>query len=140
MKKMNYFAMGIMAGIIAVLLTVVVMRDYGPEAHAVMPQGSDNTGQGLMLATGGSQTQTQDILWVVHKRRVAARPGVKADDFTNRAEQVTLACYQVGNGARSIKLVAVRNITFDMDLVEYASERPTVRSIIEQLKKQQKKK
>ena len=137
MQKWNYFAMGIMAGVIAVLLTIIVMRDYGPDAHAAIPQTADNTGAGLMLATGGSQTQTTDILWVVHKRRVAARAGAKAGDVTNRSEQTSLACYQVGNGARSIKLVAVRNITFDMDLVEFNTERPSVRDIITQLKRQQ---
>ena len=56
MQRWNYFAMGIMAGVIAVLLTIIVMRDYGPNAHAAIPQASDNTGAGLMLATGGAQT------------------------------------------------------------------------------------
>ena len=76
---------------------------------------------------------------MVHKRRVTARAGAKAGDVTNRAEQTTLACYQVLNGARAIKLVAVRNITFDMDMTEYMTERPKVAEIVRQLQEAARK-
>jgi hypothetical protein len=45
----------------------------------------------------------------------------------------------VANGARNVKLVAVRDISFDMDVVEYGNDKPHVKDIIDELKKSEKK-
>ena len=135
-SRWTYVATGVMAGIIGVLLTVVVGQNREPQAWAA-PQGVDNTGNGLIMGTGGSQTQTQDILWVMFKR-AAATKGDK-EGVLSKTERITLCCYQVANGARTVKLVAVRDISFDMDVVEYGNEKPHVKDIIEELKKSEKK-
>ena len=135
-SRWTYVATGIMAGIIGVLLTVVVGQNREPQAWAA-PQGVDNQGQGLMMGTGGSQTQTQDILWIIYKRAAASK-GDK-EGVLSKSERITLCCYQVGNGARNVKLVAVRDISFDLDVVEYGNDKPHVKDIIEELKKSEKK-
>lgn len=136
-SRWTYVATGIMAGVIGVLLTVVIGQNREPQAWAA-PQATDNTGAGLMMGTGGSQTQTQDILWVVHKRAAPPPPDAKGI-LASKTERITLCCYQVANGARQIKLVAVRDISFDMDIIEYGNDKPHVKDIIEDLKKNEKK-
>ena len=149
MAKWACLTMGIMAGVIAVLLTALVMDNRLPQAEAsglppatLSPaalQGADNTGQGLMLATGGATSPQQDILWVIFKRPAPKKAGAASTDVTSKDEKISLCCYQVGTGGRNLKLVAVRDITFDMDVVEYQNEKPHVKDIIEELKKQSPK-
>ena len=137
-SRWTYVATGIMAGVIAVLLAVVVSQNRDTQAWAAPAfQATDNTGQGLMMGTGGSQTQTQDILWIIYKRAGTSSPDAKG--VMAKSERITLCCYQIQNGARSIKLVAVRDISFDMDVVEYGNDKPHVKDIIEELKKTEKK-
>jgi hypothetical protein len=138
MQKWSYFSVGIMAGIIAVLLTVVVMQNREPAAWAApaTPQAVDNTGAGLMMGTGASQQNQMDILWVVYKRPAAKRAGADAKDAVAKDERITLCAYQIGNGARQVKLAAVRDISYDMDLLELANDRPHVKDIVDELRKQ----
>jgi hypothetical protein len=135
-SRWTYVATGVMTGIIGVLLAVVVSQNRETQAWAA-PQATDNTGAGLMMGTGGAQTQTQDVLWIIYKR--AASSGADAKGVMAKSERITLCCYQIQNGARSIKLVAVRDISFDMDVVEYGNDKPHVKDIIEELKKTEKK-
>ena len=140
MQKWSYFSMGIMAGLIMLLLTVVIMQSHENKAYAFPPaalQAADNTGQGLMLATGGATSQQADILWVIHKHKAPARAGGgdTKDIVSTKDERITLCCYQVLTGGRKIKLVGVRDISFDMDLMELENDKPSVRDIVEALKK-----
>ena len=142
MPKWSYFSIGIMAGVIAVLLTVVVMQNREPQAYAApaAPQATDNTGQGLMLATGGATSQQADILWVIHKHKAAARAGGDSKDVVaQKEERITLCCYQVMTGGRKIKLVGVRDISFDMDLLELENDKPSVKDVVEVIRKNQPK-
>src|SRR5581483_1924166 len=129
-SRWTYVATGVMAGIIGVLLTVVIGQNREPQVWAA-PQGVDNTGNGLIMGTGGSQTQTQDILWVMFKRAAASK-GDK-EGVLAKSERITLCCYQVANGARTVKLVAGRDISFDMEVVEYGNHKPQVMDMIEEL-------
>jgi hypothetical protein len=140
MQKWSYFSMGIMAGIILVLLTVVVMQNHDSAAYgAPAPaQAVDNTGQGLMLATGGATSNQADILWVINKHKPTARAGAGSDAkdvVASKDERITICCYQVLTGGRKIKLVGVRDISFDMDLMELENDKPSVKEIVEALKK-----
>ncbi|MBV8881824.1 MAG: hypothetical protein JO332_17835 [Planctomycetaceae bacterium] len=135
-SRWTYVATGVMTGIIGVLLTVVIAQNREPQAWAA-PQSVDNTGNGLIIGTGGATTQTQDILWVIYKRPGAASAG--KDSALSKTEKITLCCYQVANGARNIKLVGARDISFDMDIVEYQNDKPHIKEIIEELKKSEKK-
>jgi len=138
MQKWSFFSMGIMAGVIMVLLTVVVGQNREPKAYGAptpVPQAVDNTGAGLMMGTGSATSQMNDILWVVYKHAVTRKAGGTEKDVTAKDERITLCCYQVANGARSIKLAAVRDISFDLDVVEWQNDKPHVKDIIEELKK-----
>jgi hypothetical protein len=131
-SKWMYFTTGIMAGIIAVLLTVVVAQNREPQAWAA-PQSVDNTGAGLMMGSGGCQSQIQDICWVIYKRAAPSK-GDK-EGVLSKSERITLCCYQVENGARKMKLVGVRDISFDVDLYELENDKPSVKEIVEAIKK-----
>ena len=134
-SRWTYIATGVMAGVIAVLLVVVVSQNRESQAWAA-PAVQDKSGD-LQMYTGGAQTQTQDILWIVYKR--AGTSGADAKGIMAKSERITLCCYQVQNGARQIKLVAIRDISFDMDVVEYGNDKPHVKDIIEELRKSEKK-
>jgi hypothetical protein len=137
-SRWTYVATGLMAGILGVLLTLVIGQSHEPQAWAA-PATQAQAGSGdMQMYTGGSQTQTQDILWIVYKRN-APPPADAKGVVASKTERITLCCYQVQNGARQIKLVAVRDISFDMDVVEYGNDKPHVKDIIDELKKSEKK-
>ena len=136
-SRWTYVATGVMAGIIGVLLTMVVGQNREPQAWAA-PATVQQGGSDFQMYTGGSQTQTQDILWVVYKRQATPPPDAKGI-VASKTERISLCCYQVQNGARQIKLVAVRDISFDMDVVEYGNDKPHVKDIIDELKKSEKR-
>jgi hypothetical protein len=134
-SRWTYVATGIMAGVIAVLLVVVVGQNRDTQAWAA-PAFQEKGGD-IQMYTGGSQTQTQDILWIVYKR--AGSPIADAKGALAKTERITLACYQVQNGARMIKLVAAREISYDMDMLDFANDKPHVKDIIDEIKKNEKK-
>src|SRR5262245_11918629 len=119
-SKWMYFATGIMAGIIAVLLTVVIAQNREPQAWAAPAMMQAGGESGLHVYTGGSQSQIQDICWIVYKRQSPTK-GDK-EGVLSKSERITLCCYQVENGARKMKLVGVRDISFDVDLYELEND------------------
>ena len=137
MQRWSQFSLGLLAGIVAVLLTVVILQNREPQAHAVT-QGVDNTGAGILMGIGGAQTQVNDIVWILVKHPAPKRPGADTKEgciVSSKDERLTLCCYQVANGARAMRLVATRDISFDVDVPEYMNDRPSVKTIIEELKK-----
>ena len=141
MHKWSIFSVGILTGIVGVLSTIVVMQNREPQAFAApaAPQAVDNTGQGLMLATGGATANQADILWVINKHKAPSHVGDAKDVVNQKEERITLCCYQVMTGGRKIKLVGVRDISFDLDLMELENDKPTVKDIVEALRKAQPK-
>ena len=133
-QRWAYLATGVMAGVIAVLLAALVFQNRDTQAWAA-PQGTDNTGTGLVMTTGGSQQSIQDILWVMFKRKAESSGSEEIKGALAKSERITLCCYQVLNNARLIKLVAARDISYDMDIVELANDKPHVKEIIEELKR-----
>ena len=136
MQKWGFFTMGIMSGIIAVLLTTVIMQNREPLAYAAAPQSVDNTGAGLMLGTGSATSGMNDILWVVYKRPAGRKPSGDAKDIVSQKdERISVAAYKMDVNGRQMKLAAVRDISFDLDLLELANDRPHVKDIVEELRK-----
>jgi hypothetical protein len=143
MQKWGFFSMGIMAGIIVVLLSALLMQQREPQAYATIPaaQAADAGSGGLIMGIGASQQNQNDICWIVYKHSVPPKAGSDPKDVvTQKTERVSLACYQIGNGARSMKLAAVRDISFDLDMLELANDKPSVKDIVETIRKQQPKK
>ena len=141
MQKWYYFSMGLMVGIVAVLLTIIIMQNHQMEAYAAQGATSGGgAGETLFATTGGAQQQFSDIVWVTYKRRVPPKPGTNADDIVaKKEERITLACYQVLGQGRNIKLVSARDISFDMDLLDWTNNQPVgpkVAEIVNELRKE----
>jgi len=136
-SRWMYVVTGVMTGIIGVLLTVVVSQNREPQAWAAPTPFQDKGGDTLQMYSGGSQNNIMDVIWIVYKRPAAS--AAAKDSILSKSEKITLCCYQVGNGARNVKLVAVRDISFDMDVVEFGNDKPHVKDIIDELKKSEKK-
>ena len=137
MQKPMWFSMGLMSGVIAVLLTVVVMQGREPVAYA--QAGGLSGGGDLMMRSGGSTTNINDIIWVLHKKKVPRKPGADPNDMIpNKIDHVILASYQLMRQGRSLRLVAVRDISWDLDIPDWGGESPSVRDIVGELKKASK--
>jgi hypothetical protein len=136
-SRWTYVATGVLAGVVGVLLTMVLAQNREPQAWAA-PMQAQSTGESLQMYSGGSQNNINDVIWIVYKRAAAPAAGAK-DSVLSKTEKITLCCYQVANGARNVKLVAVRDISFDIDLVEYGNDKPHVKEIVDELKKNEKK-
>ena len=144
-QKWTFFAVGVMAGIIAILGCALLLQAKGPQAHAANAITQDSNPQaGILIATGGSQQNIQDCVWILFKRPSDKKPdegtGTVADSVLNKPEHLSLACYQVTNNGRMVKLVGVRNISWDMDLIELNNDKPQVMEIIKALRDEAKKK
>ena len=99
------------------------LRDQ-PAAHAPAPAlpalpapQTGNLGGGV----GGTQPGLNDLYWVLTKLPV------------DNEERVVLALYQAGS--RGIKLLSVRMLNADLQIVQYEGEKPQVREIMDALKK-----
>jgi hypothetical protein len=92
------------------------------------------------MGVGGSADNRADVVWILKKG--GAPDWMKFDRGKNSIitdERLTLACYQVQNNGRSIRLVAIRDLSYDMQLIELGNDKPHVTDIIEDLKKQKEK-
>ncbi len=148
-QKWTFFTIGVMAGMIALLSFALLLQASEPTAVATPEKKSRNgtadPSAGIVLATGGSQSQIQDICWVLYKRKNTNQTGsgdggTIQDDVTSKEEIVSLGCYQVTRNGKAMKLVGLRNISYDMDLLELQNERPSVGEIVKELRRQKKKK
>jgi hypothetical protein len=143
-QKWSFFAIGVMAGIIAVLGVALLTQAQQAKAVATAPQDSDPA-HGILMATGGSQQNMNDICWVLYKRDAPKGAGGDTgttDGVMTKDKYLSLACYQVANNGRNMKLVDVRNISWDLDLISLRREQtdPTVADIIKALREEAKKK
>lgn len=136
--RWSQFSLGLLAGVVVVLLVLVVLQNREPQAYAA-PQGVDQAGGGLIMGVGSSQPNLTDIVWVLWKHPAPKHaPGADTKDDSiigSKDEFLTLCCYQLEGGARGMRLAAVRNITFDMDMAEYRNAKPSVMEIVQELQK-----
>lgn len=143
-QKWTFFAIGVMAGIIAILSFALVLQSMTPKAHA-QAAGGELSAAGIVVATGGSQQNINDVCWVLikHPNDGASAGGdgtTTASKVMDKKEYLSLACYKVDDNGRKMKLVGIRNITWDIDLIELNNDKPTVMEIIKALKDEEKKK
>ena len=141
MQKWGFFSMGIMAGVIVVLLTALIMQQREPLAYAAPALQSADAGTGgLIMGIGASQQNQNDICWVLYKRNAPVKAGSDPKDVVaQKNERISLAAYRIEVNAKQMKLAAVRDISFDLDVLQLANDRPTVKDIVEELRKQQPK-
>ncbi len=138
MQKWAYFTMGMMAGVIVLLVHALIMQHHDNVAYA--RQGGGVSGDGsLVMATGGSQSQIQDIVWVLHEHLPLAALRVETDDEDakklRKEKHVSLLMYRCENQAKSLRLIAARDISYDEELIDFNTEKPKVSEIFADLKK-----
>ena len=81
--------------------------------------------QGGTLAggVGGTQAGINDLYWVLTKIQV------------EKEDRVVLALYQALANGRGFKLAGVRMLSADLQIVDFNHEKPTVKEVMEALKK-----
>jgi hypothetical protein len=74
---------------------------------------------------------------VVYKRPAPrkAAGGDPKDVVAQKDERISVAAYKMDVNGRQMKLCAVRDISFDLDLLELGNDRPHVKDIVEELRK-----
>ncbi len=136
-QKWSFFAMGVMSGLILVLGYALLMVSHQNPAHAM--QSVDSGGK-FTLATGSTTQGVIDLLWVLHEH--PPHPGLKSreeDSKVLKPTRISLCLYKSTKNGDSMKLMAARDIAYDIEFMDYNQEKPSVRDIIETLSKQIKK-
>jgi hypothetical protein len=138
MQKWTYFTMGIMAGLVLLLGGALLVQGREPAAYAM--QSVDSQG-GFTLATGSSEPNRYDMLWVLHKHPPHPKLRIRGDDDAGilKGEQMTLCLYKIERQGERMKLVAARDIAYDIELQDFNQEPPTAKEVLETLKKRMKK-
>ncbi len=95
----------------------------GPAAPApVLSLPAAPTGT-LSGGIGGTQPGINDLHWVLTRVSV------------DKEDRVVLALYQAQEGGRGFRLVGVRMLNADLQLVEFGNDKPRVKDIVDALKK-----
>ena len=136
MQKWTFFSMGMMAGII-LLLVFMLLSQQGENLAYANSMRQDVAGQtGTTMSTGGTQQQITDMVWVLYRRKGGKSGGGSSTKITGDS-RLTLACYKVSSGSRGrMSLISVRDITYDVEVVEWPAQTPSVREIKKQLEKE----
>ena len=139
MQKWTYFSMGIMAGLILLLGGALLMQGRETTAHAAM-QAVDNQGK-YILATGSSEPNRYDMLWVLHEHAPHPKLKARGEEAAGilKQTQMTLCLYKIERQGEKMKLVAARDIAYDIELQDYNQETPTAKEVLETLKKRMSK-
>jgi hypothetical protein len=128
----------ITAGIILTFGGALLVSGCGASAFAA-PQGVDNQGK-FTLAVGGSEASKYDMLWVLHEH--APHPMLKPergiDGELTEANRITLCLYKIEKDGEKMKLVAARNIAYDLELQDMGQLSPKVNEIYGVLKRRLK--
>ena len=133
------FWTGIAAGFILMFGGSLLQRGGDPAAHAM--QGVDNQGK-FTLAVGGSEPNRYDMLWVLHEH--PPHPKLKArgeeDAGLMKGTQISLGLYKIEKQGEKMKLVAMRDIAYDIEYQDLGQADPTVKEVYQHLVKRAKDK
>ncbi len=137
MQKWGFFSMGAMAGVIAVLSFALLLQQQNNLAYAAAGYQGDDGANKLVVTSGMSNQNQADMLWVLHKHQPMIKPKDQDKELV-KTDHLTLSLYKITKNGEGMKLIAVRDISYDEELTEFnvTREQPTVRDIYEQLKKQ----
>jgi hypothetical protein len=81
----------------------------------------------LAGGVGGTQAGVNDLYWVLGKISV------------DKEDRIVLALYQTLGGNRGFKLIGVRMLNADLQILELGGDKPSVREVVEALRRQQPK-
>jgi hypothetical protein len=94
-----------------------------PAAAPKLPLPSPQTGN-LSGGMGGTQPGINDLYWVLSKLPV------------ENEERAVLALYQALGGGRGFKLIGVRMLNADLQILEFGGDKPSVKEVFEAIRKQ----
>jgi hypothetical protein len=118
------FVTGVLLGVIVALLAVLALRDGTQPAYAQGAASGPATVGNMTIVTGMSQQNLTDLMYVLSI----------APNGTNKH----LAVYQCVNG-RTLKLVATRDITWDLQVPMMKNDPPSPATIKVEVEKALKK-
>jgi hypothetical protein len=138
MQKWAFFMMGLMSGIIVLLVMALFSQHEASLAHA--RQDGTNDGKGLLMVSGGSADNRQDVVWVLHEHDPLPALAKLVSDSEEakdlrKPKRLSLMMYQCVNGDKSMKLISARDLSYDEELVDFNTEKPRVAEIYADLKK-----
>ncbi len=125
MGKGLWVASGIVIGVVVNLL----VTHFASTSNAA-PQGADSNNGPMILGTGGSVDNRNDIAWVLSKVKPAKGP-----------ERTVLAMYKAEDGGKYFNLADVRMIDADLRFIELQKEKhgaTSVENVIKALPKEEK--
>ena len=134
--------MGIMAGIIFVLAFLLLAQHNEQVAYASSsPQDTGGAG-GTFMATGGTGQNQTDMIWILYRRAGKRKtPGKTSTANLAGPNRLTLCAYRMGQGNRPrMQLLSARDISYDVEMLEYSNSGLDVATVIKALRKQKKKK
>ncbi len=137
MRKGMGFSLGIGAGLVVMLL----MQGRETPAHAATPQSVDNQGK-FTLAVGSSEPNRHDMLWVLHEHapHTKLKPE-RGDETFMKPTQITLCLYKIERQGELMRLVAVRDIAYDIEFQNLGQGKPLdARDVYQHFKDQADKK
>jgi hypothetical protein len=130
MNNRHWFAYGFLAGVIVVLAALLAMRPASPAFAQAVPGGGSEETKGLIAFTG-TTTKSGHFIYIVDATNLEG-----GDDAGAR-----LAMYDPTDG-KELKLVAVRNIRWDLKCWDYTSSggtnSPPVKTVREGVEKRKK--
>jgi len=96
-----------------------------PAAPAPAPAALPQVLQAATLSgsVGGTQPNVHDLYWVLGKVLV------------DKEERTTLALYQAQDGGRGFRLLGVRMLNADLQVIEMGNDKPRVKDIVDALRK-----
>src|SRR5258706_441701 len=113
----------------------------GGAASACLGRGMGDPEMQLIAVPGMSVAGTQDSLWLIHKGATVPPPSDPKNPPPSRptTEKLTLALYKIDKQGTVIKLVDVRDISYDLGMVQFEDDqKPSVKEVAEKWKKANK--
>ena len=123
MNKASLFTVGSMTGIILVLFAALLVQQNPAPAYGQAAMG--DPGSGIVVATGGLLSSTNDLFWVLYKR-MPTESEKKLLGKSFEGERLTLCTYRAVNGAPNspgrVVLISARDISWDVKLFSLDAE------------------
>jgi hypothetical protein len=131
MRQGTGVGVGVGAGIVLMLL----VQGRETAAHAAPPQSVDNQGK-YTLAVGSSEPNRHDMMWVLHEH--APHPKLRSergdDAGLTKPTQITLCLYKIEKQGELMKLVAARDIAYDIEFQNLGQAQPDAKFVYKHFK------
>lgn len=106
MKNALLVVSGVAVGLLGALVAMASNRDYIPRAEAQAVQSDAGTST-VIMGTGGSTPNTNDLCWLFMKDHAKDKTG-------KEHERYSLCLYKATNNGQMFDLIGEREVTYDM--------------------------